>query len=112
MNQQDFRKPLSFADNVNDDEHNYAYRILAEIGRGGSSIVYEASRIDKESKLESAKHYALKEYYPINEALMIRRDEGTLHLLRADGTQCNSAKYFQREQFILDHLPWCTNFNT
>lgn len=99
---QDLRTPLPFASIVEDKEHSYVYQVVAEIGRGGSSIVYEVSRND------TSKHYALKEYYPINEAPRIRRDGKTLSF----NQKGSSSKYFEREQHIsAKYLPTNTSEN-
>lgn len=99
---QDFRTPLPFAEIIEDKEHRHNYRIISEIGRGGSSIVYEASRIDQESNIETSKHYALKEYYPINEALAIKRRGTELLFENADRVQGVAVKYMQKERYIQD----------
>jgi len=98
---QDFRIPLPFASKVEDPERKITYQIISEIGRGGSSIVYEVYKLGN-----PAKHYALKEYYPINEALTVKRDGSTLCFENTTELQKLFAKYCQREKRILaDYLP-------
>lgn len=97
---QDFRVALSPANEVKNFKTGQVYEIISELGRGGSSIVYEVFRKDN-----PAKHYALKEYYPINEALTIRRDGCKLFFENGTDSQSVAGKYSEREQRILNYLP-------
>ena len=101
---QDFRTALSPADEVKNFKTGQVYEIISELGRGGSSIVYEVFRKDN-----PAKHYALKEYYPINEALTIRRAGCKLFLESETDSQGVAGKYSEREQRILNYLPHNTS---
>ena len=64
------------------------YTINVEVGRGGSSIVYDASYADN---LGNDKLVRIKECYP--HALRISREEdGTLHAEERDSTAFEAAK--------------------
>lgn len=92
---QDFRVALAPGSQVR-DPNGKTYLIVSEIGRGGSSIVYDVCATDNQPR-----HYALKEIFPISEG--IERIAGSDRLsFGSESVGENVAqKYAEREQRIL-----------
>jgi serine/threonine protein kinase len=80
------------------------YTIRREIGRGGSCIVYDASRIDN---LGNEKLVRIKECYPY--ALkIIRREDGSLSVEERDRTFFEAAKERFTEAYQKNHALFVT----
>ena len=92
---QDFRVALAPGSQVR-DPNGKTYLIVSEIGRGGSSIVYDVCATDNQPR-----HYALKEIFPISEGIERIAGSDRLSFGNESVGENVAQKYAEREQRIL-----------